>query len=479
MRFERVLLVHPSSCGEWRGVTPHIGQAYLAQTLLENGIQYDVMDMSLGYEFKHLARKVKDFRPDLIGMSLISLEYKRLYSLLSEIKELDGKAKIVVGGPHVTIMKELVLRDCAAIDYGVTFEGEGTLAELCQGLAQDEIKGLIFRDGDDVVCNGDREFVSDLDRIPWPRYERFELNKYIREMTIYSSRGCPHKCTFCPNRILSPLYRPRSPKHVVDEMEYWYSKGCRQFNFDDDNFNMIRERVFQICDEIERRGLKQLFLRCSNGIRADRVDRELLTRMREVGFRYLAFGVDAGNNKILELVKKGETIESIEQAIKSACALGYDVKLLFVVGTPGETREDVEDKVMLSKRYPVQEVHFYNIIPYPGTELHDWVKENDRFLRQPEDYLNDASCLTGGPVFDTPELSRQERINLYGYLGRVRKRIHRDAVRRTMRKGNVIGVLAGYILANSLVERLFYRSIFFRRIIEGFRYRLAVSKQVS
>jgi radical SAM superfamily enzyme YgiQ (UPF0313 family) len=475
--FRRVLLVNPRSGAEWRGLTPHIGQAYLAQALRENEIEYDILDMNLDYGFKHLKKKIKAFQPDLVGMSLISLEYRKFYHLLSEIKKADSDLKIVVGGPHVTILKEQVLSECTAIDYGVTFEGEHTLVDLCKGISSpDRMKGLIFRDGDDVLYNGDRELVSDLDKISWPKYDKFELDRYIREMTIYSSRGCPHKCTFCPNRILSPHFRPRSAGNVVDEMEYWYDRGCRQFNFDDDNFNLIRERTFQICDEIERRGLKHLFLRCSNGIRADRVDKEMLARMREVGFKYIAFGVDGGNNKILGIVKKGETIEAIEQAIEDSCNLGYDVKLLFVVGTPYETRQDVEDKVRITGKYPVQEVHFYNTIPYPGTELYDWVKENNLFLKQPEEYLNDVSCLTNVPVFETPELSKAARIELYSYLGKVRKQVHRAAIMRTIGKNKLFSALMSLILANSVVERLFYRSIFIRRIIEGFRYRLALSR---
>jgi radical SAM superfamily enzyme YgiQ (UPF0313 family) len=357
MRFERVLLVNPSHHAEWRGVTPHIGQAYLAQTLLENGIEYDILDMNLGYGLKHLRQKIQDFQPDLVGISLISLEYKRLYNLVTQIKGFDEKIKTIVGGPHVTILKERVLQECPAVDYGVVFEGEGTLVDLCQGrLEESEIKGLISRDDGRIRYAGDREWVTDLDQIPWPRYEKFELKKYVKEVTIYSSRGCPYSCIFCPNRIISPHFRPRSPSHVVDEIEYWFNRGYRQFNFDDDNFNQRRDRVLEICDEIERRRLDGLFLRCSNGIRADRVDREMLVRMRQVGFRYIAFGVDAGNDKILEIVKKGETMEAIETAVRHACELGYNVKLLFVVGTPYETREDVEDKVRLTRKYPVQEV---------------------------------------------------------------------------------------------------------------------------
>ncbi len=204
-------------------------------------------------------------------MSLISFEYKRFYSLLSEIKRLYPNIKIIVGGPHVTIMREQVLREYPAIDYGVVYEGETTLTELCQEEKDEEkIKGLLFRNDQDIIYAGDREFAQDLDQIPWPRYEKFVLNKYVQERVIYTSRGCPHQCIFCPNRILSPQYRPRSPKHVVDEMEYWYNEGIRQFNFDDDNFNLIKERVFEICGEIERRGLNNIFVRCSNGIRADK-----------------------------------------------------------------------------------------------------------------------------------------------------------------------------------------------------------------
>jgi radical SAM superfamily enzyme YgiQ (UPF0313 family) len=413
-------------------------------------------------------------------MSLISLEYKKLYNLIAEIKNIDGNIKTVVGGPHVTILKEKVLQECPAIDYGITYEGERTLVDLCRDKNDiEKIAGLLYRRNGNVVYTGNRDFVMDLDTIPWPRYEKFEMSKYVPEITIYSSRGCPHQCIFCPNRIISPYFRPRSPGHVVDEIEHWYKKGYRQFNFDDDNFNMIKERVYAICDEIEKRQLRGLFLRCSNGIRADRIDRDMLVRMRQVGFHYIAFGADAGNNRMLEIVKKGETIEDIENGVKNACELGYDVKLLFVVGTPQETWEDVEDKVRLSRKYPIQEVHFYNIVPYPGTELYDWIGENKYFLKKPEDYLNDISCLTNVPIFETPELPREKRIELYKYLEKVRQDVHRRAFQRVFGRYRFIGKMASPVLANSLFEKLFYRNRFWRRIIEFFRYRLALGSSVS
>lgn len=475
MRYKRVLFICPFFSGEWRGIRPHLGLGYLSQMLLDSGIDNDVLDMNLGYKFRDVVKKIADYKPDLVGMPLISLEYNRYYDLLGSIKKNHPDVRIIVGGPHVTIMKEKVMSDCPAIDYGAVFEAEHTLTELCKGEKQEkDIIGMLLREDGKIIYTGDRPFQRDLDAIPFPRYERFELDKYQQEVTIYSSRGCPHLCTFCPNRLISPVFRVRSPQNVIEEMEFWYQKGFRQFNFDDDNFNMIKERVYEICDEIEKKGFKDLFLRCSNGIRADKVDYDLLKRMKQIGFRYITFGVDGGNNRILELVKKGETIESIESAIKASCDLGYDVKLLFVIGTPGETLEDVEDKVRIAQRYPIQEVHFYNTIPYPGTELFDYVKENNLFLIPPEEYLNNVSCLTNVPVFETPELPGALRKETLKRLWKVRKGIHKQAFLRMFKRYRFFGVLLSHFLSIGIVEKLFYQNIFFRNLVERFRYRIAV-----
>ena len=172
MEFGRVLLVNPQSKGEWKGFRPHIGLGYLGQTLFENGIEHDVLDMNFGYKFNHLQAKIDSFKPDLIGFSLLTLEYKKFYELLNAVKEKNENIKIVVGGPHLTIMKEQVLRECVGIDYGVAYEGEETLLELCRGVSEDNIKGLMFRDNGQVFYNGDRQFKNDLDKLR----EAFEFN---------------------------------------------------------------------------------------------------------------------------------------------------------------------------------------------------------------------------------------------------------------------------------------------------------------
>jgi len=238
-------------------------------------------------------------------------------------------------------------------------------------------------------------------------------------------------------------------------MEYWYRAGYRRFAMLDDNFTFYKERTIAICDEIKRRGLNNIIIRCGNGIRADRVDREVLERMKDVGFTYVSYGVESGNNRILKTLKKGETIEQIEEAVKTSIELGFDVTLFFVVGSPGETIEDVEDSIRVSLKYSVMDVRFYNLIPYPGTELFEWVRSNNYFVKQPEDYLNDASGFSTYPVFETPELPYQTRIKLMEKLDNVTKKVRKNAIRNKLKAMGMAGTVAYYLLGDIYVSDSF------------------------
>ena len=480
MRFKRVLLVSPPTSSYLGAARPPQNLGYLAQALLEAGIDYDVLDMRLGYGLKHLIKKIREYEPDLIGITMVSLEYLRTYALISDVKRLFPTVKIVVGGPHVTVLHDQVLRECTDIDYGVVYEGEGTLVDLCQNtLVEKEVKGLLWRTSDDIVYNGNRPFPKELDSIPFPRYEKFELKKYIREMPFNSSRGCPLKCIFCPNKMITKKFRWRSAMNVVDEIEYWYQKGYRIFNYDDDNFGFFKDRVYEICDEIEKRGILNAEFRCSNGLRADKVDRPLLTRMKAVGFSYIAFGVDGGNNKMLRYNKKGETIEEIEQAIKDATDLGFDVKIFVITGMPHETMEDIEDSIRLVLKYPVKRVILNNPIPYPGTELFETVKENGWFIKQPEEYLNRVTENENIPVFTTPELSSEDRMVVLKRIRKVEKQVTREAVRRIYKKYLFGAHVAGYLFATDFAQRMFFKNMMFRRIIEHIRHRRLMTTRTS
>ena len=473
MRYKRVLLVNPHIPKAYMGpIRPPVGLGYLARYLNLCGVEYDILDMTLGYKLKDLLKRISDFRPDLVGVTAWTYMYKNTYRLIEAVKKAyPGGPSIVAGGPHISTLRAEVLKDCRAIDFGVVLEGEMTLAELCRGADPGKIKGLIYRDGEKVIYNGDRGFIIDLDSIPFPRYEKFEMERYfLKEILIISSRGCPYGCTYCPVKMaIGKKLRIRNAKNIAEEMAYWYNKGYKTFNFGDDNFTFFKERVSEICGEIIRRGMTDLDLRCGNGIRADKADRDLLEKMKKAGFSYIAFGVEAGNNKVLESLNKDEKIEKIEEAIKDACELGYDVTLFFLAGSPGETREDIEDSVRLARRYPVIDARFYNIIPYPSTGLFEYLKENNLFLRDPKEYLNDASAFGMEPVFETPELPRAERLKVLRYLRRVRSGILRRGLERRLRQYGIAGKFGAALLSTDFGQNMIRYNKSIRRMAEKVR----------
>lgn len=479
MRYNRVFLIQPSYAASHYNLAmrPLAGIGYIAETLKTHDITYDVLDMELGYNLEHLKEKIDEFKPDLIGISMMTFKYKDTYRLIHKIKIFFPNIHTVAGGPHISVMREVALQDCSDIDYGIVLEGEETFIELCKGEKElSKIDGLIHREESLVHYNGDRKFIENLDKVPFPTYETFELDKYnVKEICIVSSRGCPYNCIYCPGPLaIGKKFRVRSANNVVDEIEYWYKRGYRKFDFVDDNFTLYKNRVYQICDEIEQRGLKNLELHCGNGIRADKVDRNLLKKMHDVGFNYIAFGVEGGNNKILKNLKKGETIEVIEEGIKNACELGFDVSLFFLLGSPGETCEDIKDSVNLALRYPIIDVRFYNIIPYPRTEIWDWLQKNNYLVRQPEEFLSEGSGWVKEPIFSTPELPLDKRKKAMQYTRSIEKLVKKRKDKQKLKKFGIIGRAIVDIYYVDTVQNLLSSHPFVREIIRSLKSKLGI-----
>lgn len=458
MRYKRILFIRASLIHAWVGaVSPPVGIAYLMEILKKYSCECRVIDTALGYRLDEIYNAIESFEPEIIGVSMLTYGYREVYKMMDAIKERYPNISIIVGGAHVSTLREDVLRLCKAVDVGVVGEAEESIVEFCQGNELSRIKGIIYRDNGNVVYTGDREPIMNLDTIGWPKDYGIELNKYLsKEILILSSRGCPYSCIFCPVALaIGRKLRVRSVESVVDEMEYWYRLGYRRFAMLDDNFTFYKERTIGICDEIKNRGLKDIAVRCGNGIRADKIDREVLEKMKEAGFMHVSYGVEAGNNRILKIIKKGETIEQMEEAIKLSIELKFDVTLFFVVGVPGETIQDVEDSIRLSMKYPVLDVRFYNLIPYPGTELFKWIEEHNCFIEQPEDYLNDASGFSTYPVFETPELPLQTRVKLMKRLNTIEKKVRKNAIRNKLKALGWIGTLGYYLLGGIYVSNFF------------------------
>ncbi len=477
MRFKKVLLVYPAyrSTNFTMPVVP-LGLGYIAEFLKINGIEYHILDLRLGYKFTDLENLILNWKPDLIGISLMSFMYQNHYKLIQAIKEKFPSTPIVAGGPHISTIKSKVLEECPAIDFAVMQEGEMSLVSLCQDKEFADIPGLLYRDGKgNIISNHFAEV--DLDKIPFPRYENFELKKYGYGISIVSSRGCPYSCIYCTASVTRKKFRARSANNVADEMEYWYQRGYREFDLQEDNPTFDRERILRVCDEIETRKMKEIVIMCGNGVRADKVNREILKRMKEVGFKRLGFGVEAGNNKVLKSIKKGETIEVIKKAIQEACDLGFFVSLFFIVGSPTETFSDVEDSIELAKAYPISHVNFFNLIPLPATELFNWVEKNKYFLVDPDVYLNMGGSIQMScePVFETPYFKRKERIRALKKGKKIERFIKRRTIVNTLNRFWPFNYIIAYVYMLPLIQNIenqLLRSLIYRNTVETMRNKI-------
>lgn len=472
MRYKKVLLLTPDyKGGHFGALKPPAGLGYIAETLKVNNVEYDVVDMAAGASLTDLKKKMRSFDPDLVGISLMTFMYKRSYEIIRFVKQVNPSIDIVAGGPHISTLREKVLEECSALSYGIVLEGEQTILELCRGENLPSITGLIYRSGNNIVFTGERSFIDHLDDIPFPKYDKFPLDKYVtEEMGIVSSRGCPYGCIYCPVKTaIGRKWRSRAGG-IVEEIQYWYDRGYRQFTILDDNFTLDQNRVVKICEAIKNKNFKGIELNCNNGIRADKVNYYILKLMREAGFAYLAFGVEGGNDKVLKNINKGMKMESIERAIQDALKLGYKVTLFFIVGSPGETMDDIKDSINLALKYPVFDARFYNLIPFPQSRLYDWVKENNYFTVDSETYLNNSSQWSYLPVFETPDLSKNEREKALRMVRDVRKKIRYNSMRSSLtpKLGPVAGLVAKAYVNDWVQDKLMKRGVLRRNLKKAF-----------
>jgi len=452
--FKRVLFCIPPFPNRYGLPThPHTGIGYLAQILNNNGIQTEVVDFRLGRGYEMLEEKIKDFKPDLIGITMMTYYHNLAYEIVRYLKTLG--IPIIIGGPHVSTLKEQALLESGA-DFGFKMEAELALLDFCNDKPLETIPGLIYRKGNEIKQN-DPQFISDLNNIPFPKYEGIELTGYTRKrIAIITSRGCPCQCTFCPiATVMGRKYRFRTAENVFSELEYWYRLGYRDFDFQDDNFTIDKNRVYALFDLIKNVGFKDLFMQCGNGIRADLATHELLTRMKQAGFKSVAFGVESFNAEVLKTVKKGESIAEIENAVKIAVEVGLEISLFFIVGLPGETLKTFQESIDFSLKYPVTTATFYNLIPFPGTELYEWVKNNNYFLTQPKDYLNTVAHLEFIPVFETPEFSSKDRKKALLMGSKINILIKRRDMERKL--GNsIFAVFLSWLLYETFLNKLIF-----------------------
>jgi radical SAM superfamily enzyme YgiQ (UPF0313 family) len=412
LKYGRVLFISPQYPANHYGGKndiPPMGIAYICEVLKQSGVETALVDMGKLWPIEYLYEKIEEFKPDLIAISMMTFRYKHHYALINAVKSRFPDIPLIGGGPHLTAWKSRVLEQCEGLDFGVSLEGECTMKELCEGVDIHQIKGMLYRENNNVIFNGERDLISNPDRIPFPRYESFDLTQYSSVIFIFSSRGCPFDCIFCQSKsMLGRKYRARSAQNIFNEIVYWYEKGYRNFNFVDDNFTMNMERIHELCNLLITANLQGLDFYVS-GVRGDKVDFELLKTMKKAGFSHLAFGVESASNNILKVLKKNESIETIENAVKMANDLGFYVVLYFIVGSPYETLKDVKNSIKFAEKYATGGCNFGSLMPIPDTELMEWILENGKLLMEPDYYLNELAEYERVPYFEGAGMTLEEK----------------------------------------------------------------------
>jgi anaerobic magnesium-protoporphyrin IX monomethyl ester cyclase len=371
----RVALVTPG----WKAENPYPprGLAYIGAELEKEGHTVRIFDLTLKSEmpFEKMMKNIVEFFPDIVGLSAMSHNYANALEVAGFLKSKTG-ASIVFGGPHPTIMPEEVLRK-EFIDFVVIGEGEETFLKICQNFQSKKfygIDGLCYKDNGKTVIQPKKYFIDDLDTLPFPARHLLELDSYTLEddhgnrmATLISSRGCPYGCTYCYKGLFGRTYRQRSPRNIVEEIKYCKDKfNYSSFYFVDDLFTLNPKRVELLAEAIKEEDLN---IRWQCLARVNNATLQMFKQMKASGCYKVHFGIESGNQGVLNKVKKGITLDQVRGAVKYCKSAGIKTKGYFMIGMPGDTVKTMQDTLNFAKDLGLNDAMFSITTPFPGTEL--------------------------------------------------------------------------------------------------------------
>lgn len=471
-RFNKVLFVVTNvSASYGKALNPHLGIAMLMAQLDRYGFKTAVVDLQLDNDVNKVIEKAKEFQADAIGISMFSFDFINTYKIIDQIKK-ETNLPIILGGAHISTLKSEVLEKTTA-DYCITRDGEIPLLQLCLGYPLDEIKSLIYRKEGEIIENSIRKLNWELDELPFPAYHKFELERYIhfidKRLPIETSRGCPYSCTYCDVKVsMGQAFRPRGAEHLLAEIKFFHDQGFRFFEFVDDVFTMDLKRAKKVCELILASGMKFRW-NCANGIRADRINEELLILMKKAGCESLSYGLETGSPEMLKVIKKAITLEKATETFHMTKRVGMKFAVNFIIGHQEETYARAMESVRYAKSIPADYVNFSNMIPYPGTEIYQWLcdKEKEgraRFLVPKEEFLKNSTTKLGLPVFETREFRYNERVKALKAGRAIAKKSHLkyrlgpvvgSAIYQVSRNNNIYNVLRRVVTGSKLGKRTY------------------------
>jgi len=436
-----LLVVVPTRLNKYNNTHyPPLGVMYIAAVLEENGYSADVLDASLdGLSDRQILDEVRVRRPDIVGLSCTTHNRLEMRDVAHAIKKAFPDVAVVAGGPHVSFTPEDTLRH-TAVDAVIIGEGEMKTLDLVSGKPLDEIPGLAYRNGDEIVINPDRGFIKDLNSLPSPARHKVDMTRYPgyntlkrRTTHVLSNRGCPFGCIYCcATHFWGKSTRSLSSEKVIDEIDVLVNKhGYRALYFYDDAFTADKKKAQTVCSALIE---KKLGIIWGTSTRIDLVNADLLKMMAKAGCRQIDYGLETLNPPAQQKVGTKASFERARDVIRMTIDAGVrHVKVYLIIGLPGDSPSGMRETFAKTLSTCATEVSTQVLRIYPGTPIERMAVERGMLPQRfswYEDFRGGWSMFEEVPVFtewSKDVLERQYRF-LNRYLkvsGFVRQRIPR------------------------------------------------------
>jgi anaerobic magnesium-protoporphyrin IX monomethyl ester cyclase len=436
----RVLLLRPAAEKKSMARVLPLGLLAIGSVLKRAGHQVKILDLRISNSpDEELGSAMKLFKPQVVGIGVMTIECKYGFIDAAKVKEIDPEVTIIFGGPHCSHEPQFILND-PNVDLMVSGEGDLTIVELVDALEQDRdiknVPGIAYKNNGSYVRTADRPVIRDLDKLD-QEYDLINLERYFnfqssmdffpvfrnkRFLPLVTSRGCPFKCTYCHD-IFDKSIQYRSPKAVVDEIEYLINKyGIREFHIVDDVFNVNMKRAKIVLDAIIERNLN-IHISFPNGLRADFFDDELIDKMQRAGVYRMALGIESGSQRIQDMIQKDLDINIIYDVVEKLTQARMSVHGFFMLGFPSETRKEMKETIDFACDLGLTTANFSLVIPNPGTDLRQtFIESRESNFEDFSEYTFDAASCNASEVEgeDLVKLKRKANRKFYLSLQRFR-----------------------------------------------------------
>ncbi|MFH1773630.1 MAG: radical SAM protein [Methanobacteriota archaeon] len=406
----RLLLIHPKFPYRGKDLFP-IGLGYLASVARDRAEVFVLDENVEAFD----AEKIRKISPDIIGITATTPSFPRAVEIVRAIKEI--KAKIIMGGTHVTFAPEEALREGAGVV--IRGEGEATFSELLDSKNLEKINGISYVTDGKIIHNPDRELIKNLDEIPFPAREYFPLKEY-GIMSLVTSRGCPYSCSYCSStRFWRQRVRFRSPENVIEELKQISKLGFKLVRFMDSTFTLDQQRAIRICELIK----ESIDIKWSCETRADFVSDALLEALSSAGCRLICLGVDSGSQEVLDKCRRSIDVATMKKAFEKIRKYGISTRAYITFGFPEETEKTVKETIRFLEEVKPEQNLLSLATAYPGTEL--W--SGKTIEAHPDWIAKFHGHGVGGRLYLPEGMTRKEYIRLAEEMWKAVKKLNSEA----------------------------------------------------